>query len=314
MISKKISFKALDGKELYGFKWSPDNDSSIKGVVQVVHGMAETASRYERFALNMCEGGYIVYAFDQRGHGATAGSLENVGYIADRDSFEVYVEDQHGIFGLVRKENSGLPVFLFGHSMGSFVGQGYIQKYGNELAGVILSGSNGKQGLLLSVGKLLAASEVKKIGRKAPSPKMNKLSFGSFNNAFRPNRTAFDWLSSDETEVDKYINDPYCGGIFSAGFFADMTVFLTKIQKPENVRNVPINLPVLLISGALDPVSNGGKGVVVLNNTYRKHGIKDLSFTLYPKMRHELLNEVNRGDVMADVLGWFNRHLPGDKA
>jgi len=307
MITKPIQWKASDGKELLGYLWTPEQAFPLRGVVQIVHGMAETALRYQRFAGKLTENGYVVYAFDQRGHGKTAGSLDQVGVFADH-GMERLVEDQHEIGGLIRREYPQLPVLMFAHSMGSFVGQGYIQNY-SDLAGIVLSGSNGKQGLLLSMGRFLAQREVKKTGRAKASPKLTQLSFGSFNKAFKPNRTNFDWLSRDNDEVDKYIADPYCGGVFSAGFFADLTQFLLAIQNPENVKKVSVRLPILLISGAKDPVSNEGKGVRILEKTYRTHGVSDLTCRLYPEARHELLNETNRNEVMDDVVGWLDQRV-----
>lgn len=308
MTAKNCTFRASDGKDILGYKWTPDSSTAAKAVVQIVHGMAETAIRYERFAQKLTQEGYVVYAYDQRGHGKTAGSLDDVGYIADKDSLQLLVDDQHGITESIRKENAGLPVFLFGHSMGSFVTQGYIQLYGKELKGAVLSGSNGKTGILLDIGKIMATGEIKKVGRKVRSPKLNQLSFGTYNSAFKPNRTDFDWLSRDNAEVDKYIQDPYCGGVFSAGFYLDMILFLKQIQKKENILKVPASLPILLASGEKDPVG-GSKGVRNLFNAYQKVGVTDLSIKLYTDARHEILNETNREEVMADILDWLNQRV-----
>lgn len=309
MIAKDITFRASDGKDLFGYKWESETAAGSKAVVQIIHGMAETAIRYERFAKKLTENGYVVYAYDQRGHGKTAGSLDEVGYIADVNSLELLVEDQHAITESIRKENSGLPIFLFGHSMGSFVTQSYIQLYGKDISGAVLSGSNGKTGLLLHIGKILASGEIKKVGRKVRSPKLNKLSFGTYNNVFKPNRTEFDWLSRDNAEVDSYIQDPYCGGIFSAGFYLDLINFLKQIQLKANITKVPVMLPLLLVSGDKDPVGGAGKGVQNLHNSYQKIGIKDLTCKLYKDARHEILNETNREEVMADIINWLNHRV-----
>lgn len=306
MISKEITFRASDGKDILGYKWSPDSAADTKAVVQLVHGMAETAIRYERFAKKLTESGYVVYAYDQRGHGKTAGSLDEVGYIAVKDSLQLLVEDQHHITESIVKENPGMPLFLFGHSMGSFVAQSYIQLYGKDLTGAVLSGSNGKGGIILDIGKILAKGEIKKVGRKTRSPKLNNLSFGTYNNAFKPNRTAFDWLSRDNAEVDKYIADPYCGGVFTAGFYLDMILLLQQIAKKENVQKVPGSLPILLVSGEKDPVG-GTKGVGNLYKAYQKVGVKDLTRKLYKGARHEILNETNRDEITADILDWLNK-------
>jgi alpha-beta hydrolase superfamily lysophospholipase len=306
MIVRHTAFRTTDGANIHGYRWAPDPGISLKGAVQICHGMAEHAFRYERFAQRLCESGYVVYAHDQRGHGQTAGSLKSVGIIADRDGLDVLVDDLLLMTRNAHAEYPDLPVFLFAHSMGSFVAQRFIQLHGDTLAGVVLSGTNGKQLFLPIAGEVFARGEIRKNGRDTPSAKLTAMSFGGFNSPFRPNRTDFDWLSRDEAEVDKYIDDPYCGGTFPSGYFFDMARFLQKIQKPKNVGSVPVSLPVFLVSGEKDPVGGCGKGVLRLKNTYRKHGVKDLSCKLYPDARHEILNEINRDEVMNDVVSWID--------
>lgn len=309
MKSENFTFNDGEGVQIFTNKWSPDDGNAIKGIVQVAHGMAETGARYERFAKVLTENGYAVYVNDHRGHGKTAGSVENVGYLGDNDGFDWLVKDMHQLTGIIKKENPDKPVILFGHSMGSFLSQRYIQLYGDELKGVILSGSNGKQGLLLKVGKFVAKGEIKKIGKKGKSEKLNNMSFGSYNNSFKPVRTDFDWLSRDEKEVDKYINDPYCGGIFSAQFYFDFLTGLMEIEKNENIEKVPKNLPICIFSGALDPVGNQGKGVLKLIEAYKRHNITNIKYKLYEGGRHEMLNETNREEVMKDVVEWIDSQL-----
>lgn len=309
MISKSFEFQTEDGMNVFVYYWNPDDGVKAKGVVQIAHGMAETAVRYERFAKVLTNNGYIVYANDHRGHGKTAGNLENVGYLAEKDGSDFLVKDMQQLSTMIRNDNPRLPLFLFGHSMGSFATQRYMMLYGKGLKGVILSGSNGKQVLLHRVGLWVSKREVKKNGRKAKSDKMNQLSFGSFNKYFIPNRTEFDWLSRDNDEVDKYIADPYCGGIFTAGFFYDFMKLIKIIEKEKNIALVPKNVPIFLFSGEKDPVGNYGKGVTKLFNTYKKQGIKNITMKLYPEGRHESLNEINRDEVMMDVVNWLDKNV-----
>ncbi|MBP8640430.1 MAG: lysophospholipase [Oscillospiraceae bacterium] len=306
---KNFTFKSEEGTEIYVYNWIPNSDVKVKGVVQIAHGMAETAARYERFAQFMTENGYIIYINDHRGHGKTAGSLDNVGYLADEDGFDWLVKDLHQLSGIIKKEHPELPLFLYGHSMGSYVAQRYLILFGNELKGALLSGSNGKQGLMLTIGTMVAKSEIKKNGRKVKSDKLNQMTFGGFNKAFRPNRTDFDWLSRDNAEVDKYVNDPYCGFVCTTGFFYDLLTGLKEIEKKENIALVPKTLPILIFSGAMDPCGKNGKGVTKLLNAYRKQGISDVALKLYPEARHELLNETNRDEVMKDFLSWVDSHI-----
>jgi len=309
MLLKNFTFKSEEGTEIYVYNWTPDENIKAKGVVQIAHGMAETAERYERFAKCLCEEGYIVYIHDHRGHGKTAKTIDNVGYLAEKDGFYWLVEDAHQLSKIIKKNHPDLPLFLFGHSMGSFVTQRYIMLYGSELDGVILSGSNGKQGVILDIGILLAKNEVRKNGRRAKSEKLNKLSFGSYNNSFKPNRTDFDWLSRDNDEVDKYIKDPFCGSVFTCGFFYDFLLGLKEIQSKENIGKVPKDLPILIFSGDKDPVGKNGKGVIKLYRTYKKFNIKEVTYKLYKEGRHEMLNETNKDEVMRDVIQWLNKHV-----
>jgi len=309
MINKDFTFKSDDKVEIHVNKWLCDENIKVMGVVQISHGMAETSSRYERFAKKLTDNGYIVYANDHRGHGKTAKVIENVGYLAEKDGFKYLVEDVHKLTEIIKKEYPNLPLFLFGHSMGSFVAQRYIMLYGSELDGVILSGSNGKQGVILDIGILLAKNEVRKNGRRAKSEKLNKLSFGSYNNSFKPNRTDFDWLSRDNDEVDKYIKDPFCGSVFTCGFFYDFLLGLKEIQSKENIGKVPKDLPILIFSGDKDPVGKNGKGVIKLYRTYKKFNIKEVTYKLYKEGRHEMLNETNKDEVMRDVIQWLNKHV-----
>lgn len=309
MIEKNFTFKSEEGTEIFTCKWTPEENIKPKGVVQIAHGMAETGARYEGFAKKLTEDGFVVYIHDHRGHGKTAKTVENLGVLAEKDGFKWLVEDVHKLTGIIKKENPNLPVFLFGHSMGSFVTQRYIMLYGKELKGAILSGSNGKQGITLRLGMLVAKNEIKKHGRNTKSEKLNKMSFGTYNNSFKPNRTDFDWLSSDNAQVDKYINDPFCGTVFTSGFFYDFLTGLKEIENKENLKGLSKDLPLYIFSGEQDPVGKNGKGVVKLVNTYREIGVKDLTHKLYKNGRHEMLNEVNKDEVMSDVLNWLNSHL-----
>lgn len=309
MITDNFTFKDGEGVEIYAYKWSPDKDEAVNGVIQISHGMAEMSSRYEGFAKFLTDNGYLVYSNDHRGHGKTAGNLEDIGYLGESDGFAWMIEDMHQLTSIIKKDNPNLPVILFGHSMGSFLTQGYVEKHGNELRGAILSGSNGKQGLILKIGKIIARAEIGKIGRKGRSELLNNMSFGSYNKSFKPCRTDFDWLSRDSKIVDKYIDDPYCGGVFTASFYYDFLNGLSQIEKSKNIENIPKNLPIFIISGALDPVGKNGKGVEKLVETYKKFNIHDVTYKLYKDGRHEILNELNKDEVMKDILEWLRKHI-----
>lgn len=310
MQTKTLTFQDPQGYEIFVTKWLPDGDHPVKAVVQIAHGMAETAARYEQFAKSLTEAGYIVYANDHRGHGRTAGDIANVGYMGV-DGFNQAVEDMHQLRQITQTENQSLPLFLLGHSMGSFLTQQYIYQHGAGLQGVILSGTSGKRGFILNIGTILARGVIVLKGAKTASPFLDNLSFGSYNHRFKPNRTKFDWLSRDETEVDKYIADPFCGTVFSAGFFYDLCRGLRQIHRPDNQRHIPVDLPVYLFAGSMDPVGNFTKSIRHLIQTYHTLGIRDVAYQFYPDGRHEMLNETNRDEVTRDVIRWLDGHLKG---
>jgi alpha-beta hydrolase superfamily lysophospholipase len=303
----EFTFKDAGGVEIFVYKWLPEEDTKVKGAVQIAHGMAEHAARYERFADSLTNAGYIVYANDHRGHGKTAGSLENVGYLGE-DGYNWMIKDMKQLNDIIREQNPGIRVFLFGHSMGSLLSQKYISLYGDTLKGVVLSGTSGKQGLILDLGIMIAKREMKKNGPKAKSPTLNNMTFGANNKAFEPGRTSFDWLNRDEAEVDKYIDDPYCGGVFSTEFFYDFARGFKEIHRRDIMKRIPRDLPVYFMSGDKDPVGKECKTVVKLIETYKNLGIKDVTYKFYKDGRHEMLNEKNRDEVTADIIKWLDTH------
>ena len=309
MKSDTFSFKAADGTQIFTYKWMPDNASSIKGAVQIAHGMAEHAARYVRFADALTKAGYAVYANDHRGHGKTAGSQDKVGYFADEMGWEKVVVDMHTLTGIIKKECPQKPFFLFGHSMGSFLSRHYAMHYADGLTGLVLSGTAGDPGALGKIGILVATIASKINGKKAKSNLLNQLSFGAFNDAFKPNRTDYDWLSRDTAEVAKSVNDPWCGAVFSAGFFCDLLGGISYINRKENIAKIPKNLPIYIFSGAKDPVGANTKGVSQVYNALKNAGIGDVTLKFYEDARHETLNEINRNEVFSDVIAWINKHI-----
>ena len=299
--------QSADDTPLQVRRWLPDGDPTA--IVQVAHGMAEHSGRYERFAQALTGAGYAVYAEDHRGHGRTSDG-DDTGYLTDSDGWNAVVEDLAAVTARASSEHPGLPVVLFGHSMGSFLSRSYAMAHGHDLAALVLCGTAGDPGALGKVGKGVAALEARTLGRRHTSKTMNTLTFGQYNAAFKPNRTDFDWLSRDPVEVDAYIADPRCGEVFTAGFYVDLLGGLEQINRDDQVARIPDDLPVLLISGDMDPVGGkAGKGVTAVAAQLRKAGVRDVTLTLYPGARHELLNETNRDEVTADVLAWVAARL-----
>jgi len=217
------------------------------------------------------------------------------------------VEDLYGINQLIQHDFPYVPIYLMGHSMGSFLVRRYIQKYSSSVQGVILSGTAGSPGVAGKLGKLIAKWEGRVKGPKAPSPLLDRLSFGSFNKGIQNPKTTFDWLSRDSSEVEKYINDPHCGFVCSSGFFYDLFDGLEKIHDPKLNQSIPKDLPMLFFSGDKDPV--GGTKVLQVIQHYKDIGLLNIDSTFFKDGRHEMLNEINKHDVYQLVLNWITKQL-----
>lgn len=303
--SSSFYFSGKDGKRIYAKKWF--SAEKPRAILQVAHGMAEHIERYHDFACFLTANGIYVYGNDHRGHGRTENCDEDRGYFADENGYETIVEDMNVLTDIIKADYPKCPLFLFGHSMGSFFSRRYIQRFGDRINGVIFSGTGGHPGLLGKIGVKLASREAKKHGRRTPSLRMDHLTFGSYNRSIKLVRTKFDWLSRDEKEVEKYINDPLCGAVFKAGFFEDFLGGLVHLYDEDD--KIPKDLPALFLSGDRDPVGKFTKGVLQSFRQLRAAGIKDASFKFYPGARHEILNETNKHEVYDDILYWIGKHL-----
>lgn len=298
-----------DGVTIFCKKWSEEGTQTPKGVVQISHGMAEHIGRYDLFAKALTKAGYVVYGNDHRGHGKTGDNANLFGFFAEDNGFDRVVEDMVLLTEFIKKEYPNLPVFLFGHSMGSFLTRRYIQSHAGKVAGVIVSGTGGDPGFIGKVGIGIAKLEMKRVGKKTKSPFMNKLTFGGFNKIFSPGRTEFDWLTRDNEEVDKYLRDPYCGGVFTAGFFYDLVTGVAMINDRKKNTQIPVSMPMYFIAGSQDPVGNFSKGVLQAAKMYKQVGISDVTVRLYENSRHEILNELNKEEVFKDVINWLDTCL-----
>ena len=305
MKTNEFKLKTSNNFEIHVYEWLPEIE--VKAVLQISHGMAEQASRYANFAEFLTNKGYAVYANDHRGHGKTAGSIEKLGFFAEKDGYNLVMEDMHYLTNEIKNRNTEKPVFLMGHSMGSFLSRYYITKYANDINGVILSGTAGDPGLLGTIGGFINNMVILFNGKKKQSPLMTKLSFGEFNKAFKPNRTEYDWLSTDNTQVDKYINDPYCGTVFTNGFFQDLLKLVAIVNSKTNIEKIDKNLPVYFFSGDKDPVGDNGKGVTEIYNLFIDAGIKEVSIKLYENKRHEMLNETDKEEVYQDIFNFMEK-------
>ncbi len=273
----------------------------MKGIVLCVHGMSEHSKRYEDFALFLNKSKYSVYTYDHRGHGKSLLENENKGYLG-KDGFNKMVYDLDVIINHIKEKYPKEKLYLLGHSMGSFVTERYIQLY-DKVDGVILSGSNyGTK--MLKFGRFVSKLACLFKGEKKEGKFLEKLSFGGFNKCFSPCRTAFDWLSRDEKEVDKYVQDELCGFTCSNRFYYDFIGGLLTISKEDNIKKINTQLPILIVSGDKDPVGGQGKGVKDLYRILRKY-LSNVELKLYQDARHEILNETNKAEVYQDILNWL---------
>ncbi|MCF5169150.1 alpha/beta hydrolase [Pseudomonas canadensis] len=296
---------ANDRSRLYVNQWMPDGPA--KAVVMLSHGMAEHSARYARLAEALCGAGYGLYALDQRGHGRTADE-GTLGLYAEKDGWNKVVGDLASLNQHIGQQQPGLPIILLGHSMGSYIAQAYLLHHSASLDGAILSGSNFQPVALYRAARVIARFERLRQGLRGRSALIEFLSFGSFNKAFKPNRTAFDWLSRDPDEVDKYINDPLCGFRCTNQLWIDLLGGLQQISKASNLAQIDPGLPILVMGGECDPVSEG-KRLNSLAEALRDAGCQHLQLAVYPQARHEVFNETNRDAVTADVLAWLDQAL-----
>jgi alpha-beta hydrolase superfamily lysophospholipase len=320
MIQEDTWFESDDGTRLYLRRWMPDSQPAA--VLLIVHGMAEHSLRYGRLAAKLCGAGIEVWAADQRGHGKTADLGVNgpgkgglLGHCDDKDTFERVTADVGGIIRKIREARPGIPLFLLGHSWGSLIAQNYIETRNDDkpIDGCILSGTRGPAGFKMKAGAPLMALLALIFGQRHGSSLSRAIADGPYNRPFRPNRTAFDWISRDEAEVDAYNNDPQSGMLCSAGFYRDLIRGLCRIHQPEAMARIRRDLPVYVFCGSADPVGEMGTSPAALVNAYHSLGIKDLEFVIYPGARHETLNDTNRDEVMDNLLSWICRHITPQK-
>ncbi|MBN2557816.1 MAG: alpha/beta hydrolase [Clostridia bacterium] len=281
--------------------------SSVKqdsrAMVLVVHGMMEHSGRYGHLRDYLLENGFGFASLDLPGHGDS---------IKDPSIPGLWPEGGFDICASALKEGGrelkrihGRPIILFGHSLGSFIAIDAISRFGNEFIGCILSGTNDAQNpVLIHSGRIMAGLASFIFGKKYKSVFIHNLAFGKFNDRFKPARTKFDWLTRDGKAVNKYISDPRCGFVCSAHMFCEFSGFLMKLYKPEKLSKIPGQMKILLISGKMDPVGDFGNGPRKFSQRLLKLSVKNVRLNLYEDARHELINELNKEEVMADILGF----------
>lgn len=291
---------------LHGSLWQ-NPDVSPKAVIQIVHGMCEYIDRYAPFAEMLLEAGYAVCGEDHLGHGRTAGE-NGLGYMAQKDGWDCMVEDVHRFRQAIAPQFPGVPYFLLGHSMGSFIARIYATRHADGLSGLLLSGTGGPKAggnaLLTAIRGMKAIS-----GPLHRSEKVAQMSFAGYNDRYESPRTDKDWLTRDTAVVDAYLQDPHCMFLFTLSGYEDLLTLLGLCSQPEWAKLVPQTLPILLYSGDMDPVGGYGDGVREVARRLEEAGVADVTCTLYPGARHEMHNEINRAEVLDDLDRWLTAHL-----
>lgn len=308
---KSFYMTMKDGTEIWVNRWLPDDIENAKGVVQLHHGLEEHSLRYDAFGSVLAENGYILNAYDFRGHGKTAEKASAdgkgiMGQIAKKNGSKIVVEDLDEMIESVKKEYEGLPVILFGHSFGSLVSQAYIEKYGDKLDGCVLCGTAGPMRASATIGKCFTAI-LNLFARDKKSKLMTSIAFGGYNNRIQEVKNGKEWLSKNELNVTLYLYDNYCGQGLTTSFYHDLATLLSRIHKRSNMKKVPKNLPVFMIYGDQDPVGSYGKTINRLYEIYNNNGMSNVEIKAYKDDRHEILNEDDRYEIMADITGWLDK-------
>lgn len=282
-----FDFSGYKGVSLPACIWLPEGE--VKGVLQVAHGMTEHMGRYEALAETMTPLGIAVAGFDLRGHGLNPGDPEVASF--GEGGWEASIEDMHLFFELLWQRFSGVKHIMLGFSLGSFLLREYLTRYPEEVDGAIIMGAGHQPGWLLSVMMGIVKGEWKKAGFDSTTDLVRQLSFGTYNQKFKPNRTSADWLCAENTELDKYLADPLVRKDISAGLFWQLLGSMKRTGKTNEYDNWNKNLPILLISGQDDPVGDGGKGVQTIYSRMRKSGMNQLTVHLLPGARHDILHD-----------------------
>lgn len=288
--------------QIFSRSWT---DTDPKAVIVIAHGMAEHSGRYDHFARFLCENGFAVYMNDHAGHGRSA---QIKGHFADKDGWECVVKDLNALTDQAVERHPGLPVFLMGHSMGSFLSRSFIVRYGGRLAGCVICGTMGANPGV-PVGRAVAAAQIRLMGPRSSGRRISRLTSAGYNKRIENPVNSSAWLSTDDAVCKAFEADPLSNFPFTAAGYRDLFTGLSEISSPEWAQKVPKDLPVFLIAGDQDPVGNYGEGPKQVAGWLRAAGVHNVQLKLYTGMRHEVLNEIGKEEVYQDVLGWLEGNM-----
>ena len=308
-VNQEFRFPSADGATtLYGRIWVPDHGAP-KAVLQLVHGIAEHIGRYDRFARFMSDHGYLVCAEDHLGHGNTPENAEDLGYTADKDGWVKMTDNVRALHERITPQYPGIPYFILGHSMGSFLTRSYLIRYPGTVDACALLGTGQQPESVLKAGLAACRLEQIRLGKRGRSKLLQSLCFGAYNSQFKPNRTESDWVCPVDEVVDAYIADPFCQVMPTVTLMRDMLTGIRFNQQTENLAKMDKTTPVFFLSGDQDPVGSNGKGVRAAYQSFLDAGCSHVRLKLYPGGRHEMLNEHNWQDVYDELLSWFDQQI-----
>ena len=279
-------------------------------VLVIHHGMAEHQERYLPFLRFLNGHGIAAYIHDMAGHGKSVHGSSSTGWFGEKDGWKALTADFHTLVLRAADDFPGVPLFVMGHSMGSFICRAFCAMYPLEnVRGAIFMGTGGPNAAA-AAGKAVASLLSGLMGKHHRSRLMEKMAFGTYNRRFE-GRTSFDWLTRDTSVVDRYIADPNCGFLFTVQGMHDLVSVNEYVNSPEWFRKIPAGLPILLVSGAEDPVGDYGAGVRKVSEMLLSTGHTRTELVLWPEARHEVLNELSRAQVMDGLLSWLEACLSG---
>ena len=307
-MKQEFYFPSKDGlTQIHTIEWIPEGE--VRGVLQIAHGMVEFIDRYDRFASFMASQGFYVVGNDHLGHGKSVTDESQYGYFAKHDGNFCVIGDMQQLREDTQKKYPGVPYFLLGHSMGSFLAREFIEKFGSGLSGAIIMGTGYQSLATLDTAIALTAVLQQARGGHFRSEMINNMALGAYNKAFEPGRTKNDWLCKDEAIVDAYVSNPLNQFVFTVNGYYNLFRGLRYAERQQNLDKIPKDLPILVVSGAEDPVGEFGKGPRIVAEIYKKTGIKDVTLKLYPGDRHEILNELDKETVDRDLLNWIEARM-----
>ena len=304
-LHKDIEFPSSDGKNTIHAELFVPSFADVKGVVQLSHGMMDYVGRYTLLADALAEAGYVLAGNDHLGHGSTAATPADYGYFAKRDGYKYVIDDVNRMNSFLHSEYPGVPLILFGHSMGSFVARLYAEKYPDTIDALVIHGTAGPNPIL-PIGKLLVKLLKVFCGERHRSKFVCSMADGGYNKKFDKSEGAGAWLTRDPSMVADREGNPKTDFIFTLSGYLDLFTMLGECNKDEWFATFPMRLPTLIMSGGDDPVGDFGKGTSYVYNKLRVSGAK-AELKMYEGARHELFNETNRQEVFRDLIAWFDK-------